>query len=60
VSHGRSLAFKIVFLVFLRCEADSKATVRGVKLTPNLQCIRCDVILSDSLKTTYAKSEYLS
>lgn len=33
LSSGSSLAFKFVFLVLLHCEADSKATVRAVKLT---------------------------
>lgn len=60
LSSSSSLAFKFVVLVFLHCEADSKATPRGVKLTPNLQCIGCDIILFDSLKTKLAKSECLN
>lgn len=61
LSSGRSLAFKFrFFLVFLHCAADSKATPRGVKLTPNLQCISCEIIVFDSLKIKFAKSERLN
>lgn len=60
LSSGNSLIFKSVFLDSFHCEADDKATLKGVKLPPNVQCIRCDIILFDSLETKLAKSECLN